>query len=97
MGEEDDDSTYLHLSIALHWSKYNTDKLHGNHAVLDEWMSFKLLLMLWQVEIIKLAYYYYYSTPTKMVLLFVILIDTMRRENLLPPRSNMLTFLKCVR
>ena len=57
MGEEDDDSTYLHLSIALHWSKYNTYKLDGNHAVLEEWMSFKLLLMLWQVEMIKWYYY----------------------------------------
>ena len=25
MGEEDDDPTYLHLSIALHWSKFGRE------------------------------------------------------------------------
>ena len=32
MGDKDDDSTHLHLSITLDWSKYNIDNLDSSNA-----------------------------------------------------------------
>ena len=43
MSDEDDDSTHLHLSITLDWSKYNRDKSDRCNAVirsLDEFQAY---------------------------------------------------------
>jgi hypothetical protein len=43
MSDEDDDSTHLHLSITLDWSKYNIDKSDRSNAVsrrVDEFQAY---------------------------------------------------------
>ena len=43
MGDKDDDSTHVHLSITLDWRKYNIDKSDRNNAVIrrvDEFQAY---------------------------------------------------------